>query len=123
MGWRQGRTWSQGLDSHDWIPDDGTPGYKSPQEVIDKIITLAQTKPYGINGGIILMHLGTERTKRENQVHYIVGQLIDSLRIRGYEVVPVSKMMEQSGLDLALLSSKIHFPETSIAKRTTNDEP
>lgn len=99
IGWRQGRSWREGFDTNDWVPDRETPGFKTPDEVFTKIVTLANTKPYGINGGIILMHLGTERKNREDQVHLKLGMMIDSLRSLGYSIVPVSEMMNQSGVD------------------------
>ena len=114
VGWRQGKTWMQTLDTNDWIPNEDTPGYRSPQEVLHKIMTMAETKPYGLNGGIILMHLGTDRTGREQQVHLILGTLIDTLRHKGYEPVTVSELIRQSGIDLALVPPKKHFPEASI---------
>jgi peptidoglycan/xylan/chitin deacetylase (PgdA/CDA1 family) len=99
IGWRQGRSWCEGFDTNDWVPDRETPGYKTPDEVFTKIVTLANTKPYGINGGIILMHLGTERKNREDQVHLKLGMMIDTLRALGYSIVPVSEMMNKSGVD------------------------
>ncbi len=100
VGWRQGRSWRDGFDTNDWIPDSETPGFKTPEEVFTKIVTLANTKPYGINGGIILMHLGTERKKREDQVHLKLGAMIDSLRVLGYEIVTVSEMMKRAGMEI-----------------------
>ncbi len=99
IGWRQARTWRKNLDSNDWIPDKNTPGYHSPDEVLEKFLTLAKSKPYGIHGGIILMHLGTERKKPEQQVHRILGALIDELRELGYESVPISVLLNESGID------------------------
>jgi peptidoglycan/xylan/chitin deacetylase (PgdA/CDA1 family) len=107
IGWRQGRSWSEGFDTNDWVPDSATPGFKTPEEVFTKIVTLANTKPYGINGGIILMHLGTERKNREDQVHLKLGMMIDSLRSLGYTIVPVSEMINRSGVSIpvALINS------------------
>jgi len=121
VGWRQGKTWAQGLDSNDWIPDENTPGFKTPEQVLEKILTLSETKPYGINGGIILMHLGTERSEKEMQVHLVLGTLIDRLREGGYEIVSVSEMISQSGLNLAQLPLKSDIPVTSIAKKEKNE--
>jgi peptidoglycan/xylan/chitin deacetylase (PgdA/CDA1 family) len=106
VGWRQGRTWRQNLDSNDWIPNEEEPGYKKPQEVLDKIINIAQTKPYGINGGIILMHLGTERLQKEARVHTILGILIDTLQSQGYSFVKISDMAGESGIDFSKLPSR-----------------
>ncbi len=105
IGWRQGRSWAENLDSNDWIPDEHTPGYKTPQQFMEKVLNQAQNSTQGLNGGIILMHLGTERKDRSQQVHLYLGQLIDSLRSTGYEVVTVSRMLEESGIDLNKLSN------------------
>jgi peptidoglycan/xylan/chitin deacetylase (PgdA/CDA1 family) len=103
VGWRQGRTWRQNLDSNDWIPDEETRGYHSPQEVYDKIVSLASGPGTGISGGIILMHLGTVRTQKDKQVHLMLGKLIDTLRSLNYRLVPVSEMLRESGVDVNLL--------------------
>jgi len=103
IGWRQGRTWKQGLDSNDWIPDEESRGYHSPQEVYDKIVALAGNSENGISGGIILMHLGTVRTQKDRQVHVILGKLIDTLRSLNYRFVTVTEMLKESGVDIALL--------------------
>ncbi len=103
VGWRQGRTWMENLDSNDWVPNEDDPAYHSPDEVLRKILTAARRKPYGINGGIVLMHLGTLRKRRSERVHLSVGTLIDSLRALGYSFATVTEMAGKSGVDLALL--------------------
>jgi peptidoglycan/xylan/chitin deacetylase (PgdA/CDA1 family) len=113
IGWRQGPTWRQGLDSNDWIPNEETPGFKTPAEVLDKILGIAKSNTDALNGGIILMHLGSTRKDPLLQVHTIVGTLIDSLQQRGFKIVPVTEMVEQSGFYLASLPSKTHFQETT----------
>jgi peptidoglycan/xylan/chitin deacetylase (PgdA/CDA1 family) len=121
VGWRQGRTWRQGLDSNDWIPDEHTPGFKRPQEVMDKILAIAETKPYGINGGIILMHLGTERSQPDMQVHYIIGALIDSLRERGHTFVTISELAREAGVDMTKLDGDgMVRPVMDATSTTTN---
>lgn len=115
VGWRQGHTWKQSLDSNDWIADQEMAGYKTPNEVLEKIMTIAETKPEGINGGIILMHLGSERDG-PNQVYHILGKLIDSLRAEGYQIIPVTEMMKMSGIDL----SKIGVHRAAVAASTLN---
>ncbi|MBD3418629.1 MAG: polysaccharide deacetylase family protein [Chitinivibrionales bacterium] len=99
VGWRQGNTWRENLDSNDWVPDDETPGYHTPAEVYEKITGLAGQKPYGINGGIVLMHLGTVRSDPSRQVHTILGRLIDDLRGQGYTFVSVLKMLREQNID------------------------
>jgi len=103
IGWRQGGGWGRNLDTNDWIPNEDSPGYRTPQEVYDKIVHIAK-QPGGLNGGIILMHLGTERKARDQRVHIILGRLIDTLRDLGYEPVTVSELLERSGVDIGAVA-------------------
>jgi peptidoglycan/xylan/chitin deacetylase (PgdA/CDA1 family) len=106
IGWGQGRTWLKNLDSNDWTPNEETAGYHTPQEVYDKIVELAMGPDSGINGGIILMHLGTVRSQREKQVHLVLGRLIDTLQSLGYRMVTVSELLRESDVDLSTLVKK-----------------
>jgi peptidoglycan/xylan/chitin deacetylase (PgdA/CDA1 family) len=103
IGWKKGRTWWENLDSNDWVTDENSPSFKTPDEVFYKIINMA-SQPQGANGGIVLMHLGTERKEREMQVHLILGKLIDTLREIGYEAVTVSELLYQSEIDISGLT-------------------
>ncbi|MCL2219997.1 MAG: polysaccharide deacetylase family protein [Chitinispirillia bacterium] len=103
IGWRQGGSWSRNLDTNDWVPTPASPAYKTPQEVYDKITHIA-SQPGGLNGGIILMHLGTERKQRDQQVHIILGRLIDTLREMGYEPLTVSNLLQKSGVNVNAVS-------------------
>jgi peptidoglycan/xylan/chitin deacetylase (PgdA/CDA1 family) len=105
VGWGQGRTWRENLDTNDWVPNEHTPGYHSPREVYEKIMRRAEQKPHGINGGIVLLHLGTVRKEPEKQVHLILGRLIDGLRERGYRIVPVTELLKASGVPLVKLTT------------------
>jgi hypothetical protein len=69
-------------------------------------MTLAKTPPDGINGGIILMHLGTARKNPDTHVHRILGRLIDELVMLGYSFVTISEMLKQSGVDTELLGDR-----------------
>ncbi len=104
IGWRQGRTWLLGLDSNDWVPDSTTPGFHTPEAFFDKVVHLARLQPDGISGGIILMHLGTERSDPAMQVHRVLGNLIDTLRAEGYRFVTIPEMVADAGIDLSAIA-------------------
>jgi peptidoglycan/xylan/chitin deacetylase (PgdA/CDA1 family) len=108
VGWRQGRTWRMTLDTHDWVPDTATPGYRTPREVLDKILALSRSAEHGINGGIILMHLGTIRTPPAQRVHRILGTMIDTLQHAGYRFVTAGEMVRASGITLPETPSPRH---------------
>ncbi len=105
VGWRVGKSFRENLDSNDWIPDANTPGFKTPQEVFAKIINIAESNT-ALNGGIILMHLGTARKDLSMQVYTILGKLIDELRLRGFRIITVSEMIKESDDYLASLKAK-----------------
>lgn len=106
IGWRQARTWKYNFDTYDWVPDPQTPGYHTPDQILKKFSTLSTKKPYGINGAIILMHLGTLRKNRNHQMHRYLGTLIDTLRANGYTFVPVTGLLKEAGIDISLIQSK-----------------
>ncbi len=112
IGWRRGRTWSENLDTNDWIPDLHTPGYKSPEQVMRKMLRMARSGE--LNGGIVLMHLGTVRKERSQQVHLVLGELIDNLRELGYEMVTVSRLLQESNIDMDI------FEKQNITANRTN---
>lgn len=109
VGWRQGKTWRQSLDSNDWIPNEETPGFKTPQEVMDKILGIADANSEALNGGIILMHLGSARNDPQKEVYTVLGSLIDRLHQRGFQFVTVPEMIQQSEFYLASIPENIHF--------------
>ena len=88
IGWTLGK--GENLDTHDWVTDSTQALYQTPEEVMEKILNFGNGAPDGLSGGIVLMHLDTQR--KDNQVHHILPALIDSLRERGYELVTVSDL-------------------------------
>jgi len=83
------------MDTNDW--DERV--HKTPQEIIQSILDqlqVMQTKPQ-FRGSIILMHDGGgDRSATVAALPY----LIDALRARGYELVPVSTLMGKTTADV-----------------------
>lgn len=101
VGWQQARTFSQNFDTNDWVTQAEDPGYYPPQVVYDKFVAMAQSGR--LNGGIILMHLGTTRKDPAQQVHTILGRLIDTCKASGYTFVTVSQMLAAMDVDASIL--------------------
>lgn len=106
IGWKQARTWRNNFDTNDWVPDPETPGYHTPGEILEKFNYFADAQPYGMNGAIILMHMGTKRKEKDKMVHYALGKIIDQLREKGYEFVTVTVLLRESEVDLSLLKNR-----------------
>jgi peptidoglycan/xylan/chitin deacetylase (PgdA/CDA1 family) len=60
----------------------------SAEKVLQNILRMAEDASK-LNGGIILMHLGTQRKK--SAMYTVLDSLINGLRARGYELVSVKK--------------------------------
>ena len=82
--------WTQGFDTFDWVEDQESPIYKNPQQVLENIFD-KDTADGKLNGAIILMHLGSNRS--QDPVYEIVPELIDELCSRGYAIVPISDLI------------------------------
>lgn len=82
--------WTNGFDTFDWVHDEESNLFKDPQEVRQTILK-KDDGSNGLNGAIVLMHLGTER--KNGQMYTMLGELIDDLRAREFEPVTVTKLL------------------------------
>ena len=90
VGWTRDQARGEDLDTRDWVADPHSPIYYPAEEVRERILTFGNGTPARANGGIILLHLGTQR--REDRVHSELPVIIDRLRMQGYNLVPVSEL-------------------------------
>jgi peptidoglycan/xylan/chitin deacetylase (PgdA/CDA1 family) len=93
LGWAQSLgyrhvSWTHGggrnLDALDWISDPESPRYRTSDRVISRL--LASARP----GGIILMHLGSER---DDPVAEHLPRLLDTLSSEGYRFSTASELI------------------------------
>ncbi len=81
--------WSDKCDTWDWVADTTSNIYRKNIEILARLLMVDDK--YGLNGKIILMHLGTER---KTEIPYeILGAIIRKLRERGYRFVTVSELI------------------------------
>ncbi len=81
--------WSSGCDALDWTDDSTSTLYRSANQILEHFLRLEERK--GLNGAIILMHLGTNR--KTDFPYLILPALIDSLRQRSYQFVTVTGLL------------------------------
>jgi len=82
--------WTTGFDTFDWVHDEASALFKTPEDVHRAIIKKDDDKN-SLNGAIVLMHLGTER--ENGRMYTMLGSLIDDLVSRGFEPVSVTKLL------------------------------
>jgi peptidoglycan/xylan/chitin deacetylase (PgdA/CDA1 family) len=97
VGWTRDLEAGEDLDSRDWVADPRSPIYYRAEEVRDRILNFGKGSAARANGGIILLHLGTQR--RQDRVDGELPAIIDGLRTQGYEFVPVSELHRALALD------------------------
>jgi len=75
--------------NRDWIPE-GQPGFVPSETIIRDILAQENRDPHGLNGNLLLLHLGAQRV---DKVHFRLGELIEPLRARGYDFVTVEALL------------------------------
>ncbi len=93
IGWTSNNKKKESLDTLDWVSDRKSRFYRSPYEIKKRILDFGKDGN-GINGGIVLMHLGTGR--KSDRAASILPDLLDALMRRGYELVKVSDLVDGS---------------------------
>ena len=90
VGWTRDLAAGEDLDTRDWVADPHSPIYYRAEQVRDRILNFGKGSATQANGGIILLHLGTQRTG--DYVHRELPVIIDGLQRQGYLLVPVSEL-------------------------------
>lgn len=67
--------------------------FVSSQIILDSILKREQTDPHGLNGFLLLLHLGSG-PGRADKFHTRFGELLDTLAAKGYRFVGVDELLE-----------------------------
>lgn len=94
IGWTTDRTYKESLDTLDWVSDKGSRLYLTSGEIKDRVLGFGKDSKKGLSGGIMLMHLGTNREEKE-RAYNVLSEMIDGLRKRGYRFVKVSTLLPE----------------------------
>lgn len=71
----------------------GMASYRSSDEIYQSIMDYERKDPDGLNGFILLMHIGTD-PKRTDKFYYRLDKLIKELKSRGYTFMSVNNLIE-----------------------------
>lgn len=75
--------------NRDYLPEsDGR--FVSSQQIYDDILAYEKKDPAGLNGFILLLHLGADR---KDKMFNLLEPLLEDLRRRGYEFVRIDRML------------------------------
>lgn len=79
-------------DTRDWVAERNNTLYLTAEQIKQRILSMDK-RPEGANGGIILMHLGSERLDGDQPYRYL-AEIIDTMRNKGYQFVRVSQLLQ-----------------------------
>lgn len=85
--------WTSGFDTYDWVTDESSKLFHTPQEVYDHFLMEDLNRKTGLNGVIVLMHLGSHRNN--NHVFETLPRLIHTLQDRGYRFGMVNDLLKK----------------------------
>ncbi|MFQ5585496.1 MAG: polysaccharide deacetylase family protein [Thermodesulfobacteriota bacterium] len=91
INWTRNYERRESLDSLDWVNDEESHLYYSSEGIKERILNFGRGGD-GLRGGIVLMHLGTER--RVDRAVDTLGETIAALKRRGYRFVKVSELLQ-----------------------------
>lgn len=80
------------LSADTTYPEQGEE-YKNADQIYDSIVEFERTHQHGLNGGIIMIHLGTD-SRRTDKFYYRLIELIEYLDHRGYNFVEINELLE-----------------------------
>ncbi|MFQ5329007.1 MAG: polysaccharide deacetylase family protein [Thermodesulfobacteriota bacterium] len=100
INWTRNYERRESLDSLDWVDDAGSNLYHTSEGIKRRILNFG-SGGHGLKGGIVLMHLGTERTV--DRAVDTLDETITALEERGYRFVKVSDLLQRrKGLATAM---------------------
>lgn len=103
VGWTTDYALRESLDTLDWVKDTSSKHYRTAGEIKERLLGFGKNSN-GLNGGIALMHLSTDRA--EDKLSEVLGELIDELGMRGYRFVKASTIME-GNIDMTEFMAKV----------------
>jgi peptidoglycan/xylan/chitin deacetylase (PgdA/CDA1 family) len=78
--------------NHDWTYPELGSKYLNSQKIIDNIFEFEAYQPNGLNGFILLMHLGTDE-RRTDKLYNRLDEILTELEIRGYSFTLLTEVI------------------------------
>lgn len=86
---------SSGTRSHADYTTPDMPNYVDSDSIFKQILAYEEQDPNGLNGFILLLHLGVG-PKRSDKFHLLLPDLLRTLRARNYTFVRIDELLEQT---------------------------
>jgi peptidoglycan/xylan/chitin deacetylase (PgdA/CDA1 family) len=80
------------LSQSDYLEDDD-PRFLSAERIVASVLRAERTDPDGLNGFLLLMHLGAGPRRTRDHLHDRLDALLDGIADRGYQFVRVPELL------------------------------
>jgi peptidoglycan/xylan/chitin deacetylase (PgdA/CDA1 family) len=84
--------YTSGTLSHADYTIPGTPQYRGSQEIYKSILLYESEDPQGLNGFILLSHIGTHEDRTDKFYHHL-NKLLTELKQRGYSFKRIDELL------------------------------
>jgi hypothetical protein len=74
------------------------PEYLDSRTIYDRILAYEKEDPAGLNGFILLIHIGTDPA-RTDKFYLLLGDLVRELKKKNYELVRIDKLLRPAGAE------------------------
>jgi peptidoglycan/xylan/chitin deacetylase (PgdA/CDA1 family) len=108
VSWTQGVGTAEDLDTRDWVADRSSHIYRSREEIATRILEFGSGRPEGLSGGIVLMHLNSNR--QTDRPHDGLPDLLKALQRQGYRFVTISRLLQRRGTEQEQLGAALSPP-------------
>ena len=89
-------SFTPGTRSNADYTEDAAPNFVSSRAIFESIIHRERRGPRGLNGFLLLLHIGAG-PKRTDKFHERFGELLDDLTAKGYQLVRLDELLEPKG--------------------------
>ena len=79
--------------NRDWAPEDHK-SFVPSQRIVDDILAYEKKDPHGLNGFLLLLHLGSQR---KDKTFLLLDPLLKGLQDRGYSFARVDELLNAGG--------------------------
>ena len=86
---------THGTLSHADYTVPGTKGYRSSSEIFKSILDYETSASHGLNGFILLTHIGTD-SERSDKFYFYLEKLVEELKSRGYRFKRIDELIDKA---------------------------
>ncbi|MBX7245657.1 MAG: polysaccharide deacetylase family protein [Candidatus Sumerlaeaceae bacterium] len=85
--------YSPGTRTHADYMEDDDPKYVTSDEMIKGLLDYEKTSPDGLNGFMLLTHIGASPRRTRDHLYEHLGEIVDELTKRGYTFVRIDELL------------------------------